>query len=341
MLRNSHTHHHDHSNSDNHDHIVHNHTHGAIDPTIYTTERGIWAIKWSFIGLLLTAIIQITVVVVSGSVALLADTIHNFGDAATAIPLWIAFALARLKPNKRYTYGYGRVEDLAGITIVLIILFSAIVAGFESVNRLLHPQTVSNVWAVAIAAIIGFIGNETVATFRIRVGKDIGSAALVADGYHARIDGLTSLAVLFGAVGILLGYPFADPIIGLLITIAIARIVWDSAKAVFSRLLDGVDPGMVNEIQHAITHVNDVKEVTQIRVRWLGHRLRAEVNVAVNPNLTVESAHDIAVEVQHQLLHHLSYLSQATVHIDPMGASGEEFHRFEAHEHDNLPIHSH
>jgi len=330
-----------HSHGREYAHGAHGHTHGAVDPTIYTTARGIWAIKWSFVGLSITAIFQIIVVLFSGSVALLADTIHNFGDAATAIPLWIAFALERLKPTKRYTYGYGRVEDLAGVTIVFIILVSAIVAGYESTNRLLHPQTVSHVWAIVIASLVGFLGNEVVALFRIRVGKEIGSAALIADGYHARVDGLTSLAVLFGAIGVLLGYPLADPIIGLLITVAIARIVWDSAKAVFSRLLGGVDPEVVDEIRHAANHVAGVKDITEVRVRWLGHRLRAEVNIAVDPNLSVEKAHEIAVEAQHQLLHHLSYLSHATIHIDPIGASGEEFHRFDEHAHDNLPIHSH
>ncbi len=331
-----------HSHEQNHDHSAHHgHTHGAIDPTIYTTEQGIWAIKWSFVGLAITAVFQIIVVIYSGSIALLADTIHNFGDAATAIPLWIAFALARLKPTKRYTYGFGRVEDLAGVAIVFIILLSAIVAGYESVYRLLHPQTVSHVWAVVVASLVGFAGNEAVAVFRIRVGKEIGSAALVADGYHARVDGLTSLAVLFGAMGVLLGYPLADPIIGLLITIAIAKIVWDSAKAVFSRLLDGVDPEVVDEIRRAVHHVSGVKDITEVRVRWLGHRLRAEVNVAVDPNLSVEQGHVIAIEVQHQLLHHLSYLSNATIHIDPIDASGESFHRVEEHEHDDLPGHSH
>ncbi len=337
----SHEHNLGHSHEHGHDHGAHGHTHGAIDPTIYTTERGIWAIKWSFVGLSITAIFQVFVVLLSGSVALLADTIHNFGDAATAVPLWIAFALARLKPTKRFTYGYGRVEDLAGITIVLIILISAVVAGYESINRLFHPQIVSHVWAIIAASIVGFIGNEAVAVFRIRVGKEIGSAALIADGYHARVDGLTSLAVLFGAIGVLLGYPLADPIIGLLITVAIARIVWDSAKAVFSRLLDGVDPEVTDEIRHAISHVPGVKDITEVRIRWLGHRLRAEVNVAVDPNLSVEEGHEIAIEVQHQLLHHLNYLSSATVHVDPTDSSGEAYHHIEEHEHDNLPIHSH
>src|SRR5215207_1589295 len=244
----SRVHRHDHGRDE---HGEHGHTHGAVDPTIATSERGIWAVKWSFFGLLATALVQIVVVLLSGSVALLSDTIHNFGDAATAIPLGIAFALTRLGSSRRFTFGYGRVEDLAGVLVVLIILFSAVVAGYQAVERLIHPQPIGMLWAVAVASVIGFVGNEAVAVFRIRVGREIGSVALVADGYHARTDGWTSLAVLAGAVGVWLGYPLADPIVGLLIAAAILVIVWQSGKAVFTRLLDGVEPEAIEEIRHA------------------------------------------------------------------------------------------
>ncbi len=332
--------HHDHSGH-NPDHDEHGHTHGVIDPSIITTERGIWAIKWSFLGLMVTALLQVGVVVISGSVGLLADTIHNFGDAATAIPLWIAFSFARLKPSKRFTYGYGRVEDLAGIAIVLTILFSAVVAGWESINRFFNPKTVEHLWVVAAASVTGFIGNEGVAILRIKVGKEIGSAALIADGYHARVDGWTSLAVLAGAIGIWFGYPLADPIVGVLITIAIFGIVLQSGKAVFTRLLDGVETDVIDEINHAAHHVEGVEEVTDIRSRWIGHRLHAEVNIAVTPHLSVAEGHAIAKEVQHQLFHHLSYLSRAVIHIDPVEESGEHHHSIMEHHHDGLPTHSH
>ncbi len=333
-----------HKNGHGHAHHTaspHGHTHGAVDPSLFTTERGIWAVQWSFVGLMITALAQAGIVWLSGSVALLADTIHNIGDASTAIPLWIAFALARRPPNRRFTYGYGRVEDLAGVIIVLTILFSAIVAGYESIQRLIHPRPVSYLGAVAAASLIGFLGNEAVALFRIRVGREIGSAALIADGYHARIDGLTSLAVLLGAIGVWLGYPLADPLIGLVITVAILRIVWDSAVSVFGRLLDGVDPEVIAEIEHAAAHVPGVQEVAEVRVRWVGHRLYAELNVAVAPHLTVAEGHTIATEVRHQLLHHLRYLSNALVHVDPVHASGERHHSIIGHAHDNLPVHSH
>jgi cation diffusion facilitator family transporter len=320
---------------------VHGHTHGAIDPSILTTQRGIWAIKWSFIGLFATAVFQMVIVILTGSVALLADTIHNVGDAATAIPLWIAFRLAGRKPTKRFTYGYGRVEDLAGVAIVLTILLSAIVSGYESLDRFFHPQTVKYLWAVIVAAIVGFLGNEAVAQFRIKVGREIGSAALVADGHHARVDGLTSLAVMFGAVGVWLGYPLADPVVGLLITVAILQIVWQSGKSIFARLLDGVDPEIIDEIRHAVNHTPGVCDVTEIRIRWLGHRLHAELNIAVSPDSSVKEGHGIATEVRHQLLHHLRYLSNATIHIDPVNASGEEHHCITEHAHDDLPAHFH
>jgi len=290
---------------------------------------------------MVTALLQVVVVLLSGSVALMADTIHNFGDASTAIPLWIAFRFARLKPTRRFTYGYGRVEDLAGLIIVLTIAFSAAVAGYESIDRLLHQRRVEYLWAVVAVSVIGFLGNEIVAIFRIKVGKEIGSAALVADGYHARVDGLTSLAVLFGAVGVWLGYPLADPIVGLFITVAILRIVWESGKSVFTRLLDGVDPGVVGEIKHSISHIPEVHDIAEVRARWIGHRLHAELNIAVSPALSVERGHEIAKEVRHQLLHHLRYLSNAVIHIDPASASGEEYHHIVQHAHDNLPAHSH
>jgi cation diffusion facilitator family transporter len=311
-----------HQSADSH----HSHTHGAIDPNLLGSEAGIRAVKWSLLALLITALLQILVVAFTGSVALFADTIHNFGDALTAIPLWAAFRLAQRPATRRYTYGLGRAEDLAGLAVILMILLSALLSGYESIQRIFEPQTVRNIWAVAVAAIIGFLGNEAVALYRIRVGKQIGSAALVADGYHARTDGLTSLAVLAGAIGVWLGFPLADPIIGLLITIVILRIVWDAGRDVLRRILDGVDPQVVDEIEHAVEHIPDVKGINEVRVRWIGHRMHAELNIAVDPELSVRQGHDIAVSVQHELLHHLDYLSSATIHVDPLDTHGSMHH---------------
>jgi cation diffusion facilitator family transporter len=294
---------------------THGHTHGVIDPTIATTARGIWAIKWSFVILAITAVLQLGVVFLSGSVALLADTIHNVGDAVTAIPLWIAFQLVRRKPSARFTYGLGKAEDLAGAAIVAIILFSAIVALYESIDRLIHPQTITMLWAVAVAGVIGFIGNEAVAVYRIRVGREIESAALIADGYHARTDGFTSLAVVLGAVGVWFGYPLADPLVGLLITLAIFGIVWQSARAVFTRMLDGVEPGVVEDIRHAAAHVGAVKDVSNVRARWLGHRLTTEMDVAVANGTTVQEADAIAAQVEAAVADHVPALASARVRV--------------------------
>ena len=299
----------------------HGHTHGVVDPTIATTDRGIWAIKWSFVILAITAVLQFAVVVVTGSVALLADTIHNIGDAVTAVPLWIAFRLARRRPSQRFTYGLGRVEDLAGVAIVGIILLSAIVAGWEAVHRLIQPDPISLPWAVAAAGAVGFLGNEACAIFRIRVGREIDSAALIADGYHARTDGLTSLAVVVGAAGVWLGFPLADPIVGLLITIAIFGIVWQSAKAVFTRLLDGVEPHIVADIRHAAGHVSEVSQVLGVRARWLGHRLTAELDIAVDGRTTVREVEAVSIKIERELREHVPAVSMAHVRSRPVGAA--------------------
>jgi cation diffusion facilitator family transporter len=319
----------------------HGHAHGTVDPTLLSTAQGISAVKWSLVILAVTAAVQVAVVLLTGSVALLADTVHNFGDALTAVPLWIAFSYSRRPPTRRYTYGFGRIEDLAGIAVVLTILFSALFAGYESVLRIVHPEAITHLGAVAVAALIGFLGNEAVAQLRMRTGKRIASVALIADGHHARIDGFTSLAVLAGAIGVWLGFPLADPIVGLIIALAIMRIVWQSARSVLGRAIDGVDPEVVDEIHEALAQTPGVVEVTETRVRWLGHRMLAEVNVAVPAGLSVEDGHAVAVEVRHQLLHRLQYLSDATVHVDPETASGQAYHRIPEHRDDDLPVHSH
>lgn len=302
------------------------HSHGAVDAAMFASQRGIWATKVSLLALLATAAIQVVVFLATGSVALLADTVHNVGDAATAVPLWIAFVLAKKLPTQRFTYGLGRAEDLAGLLIVATILVSGAIAGYESIRRLSDPPEVNFIWAVIAAGVAGFFGNEAVALFRIKIGREIGSAALVADGHHARVDGLTSLAVVLGASGVWLGYPLADPIVGLLITVAIVRIGIQSGKSVLGRLLDGVEPEVIDEVRHTSLDTPGVEEVAGVRVRWLGHRLLAEVNIAVQPDLSVERGHQIAQEVNDRLIDHLVYLSSATIHVYPAGTPGDGHH---------------
>ena len=311
-----------------HDHALgHGHAHGMVDPSIASSGRGLWAIKWSFIGLAATAILQLAVVFLSGSVALLADTIHNFGDAATAIPLAIAFWFARKKPSERFTFGYGRVEDLAGLAIVLTILASAIIAGYESIERLLHPQEISYLGAVIAASIIGFLGNEAVAIFRIRIGQEINSAALDRGRIsraRRRLD---------------------EPSGALWCRRGVARLPacrsdhWpahyrcDLRHRHSERKVDLLSNARRRRAEgHRRTSpcrraCAAGKEVTEVRARWLGHRLHAELNVAVDPELTIAQAHAIAAEVRHQLLHHLDYLSLVVIHVDPANQSGETHHR--------------
>lgn len=296
------------------------HSHAAadkIDDTLEANEKGISALKISLIGLLVTAILQLVVVLFSGSVALLADMIHNFGDATTSIPLWVAFALAKRGENRRFTYGYGKVEDVAGVLIVAVIFFSACIAAYESVIKIIHPHPMDHLWWVAAAAVIGFLGNEAVAVFRIRTGKAIGSAALVADGMHARVDGFTSLAVLIGVAGTGMGYPIVDPIIGVFITIAILFIVKDATISVWNRMVERIEPEILAEVEHAPMHVPGVLAVHHARARWLGHRVFADLHIAVDPAMTVKDSHAIVEAVELALKTHVPSFGEALVHVCP------------------------
>lgn len=296
------------------------HSHDAadsVDDTLESTAAGIRTVKISLLVLGLTALIQIVIVVMSGSVALAADTIHNFADALTAVPLWIAFALGAKPATRRYTYGFGRVEDLAGSFVVAMITMSAIIAGYEAIARLIHPQQIEHVGWVALAGLVGFIGNEWVASYRIRVGHRIGSAALIADGLHARTDGFTSLAVLCSAGGVALGFPLADPIVGLLITAAILAVLRTAARDVFRRLLDGVDPAMVDAAEQALAARPGVQAVRSVRMRWIGHRLHADAELDVDPALDLAQAHRIAHDAEHELTHTVPKLTTALIHAYP------------------------
>ncbi|MFF4119235.1 cation diffusion facilitator family transporter [Streptomyces sp. NPDC001714] len=331
-----HEHDHDHQHGHSHSpsaglrhrltHLLKPHSHETadkLDPALESSARGMRALWVSLAVLGATALVQAVVVVLSGSVALLGDTVHNAADALTAVPLGIAFVLGRRAANRRFTYGYGRAEDLAGIAIVLTITASAVFAAWTAVERLLDPRPVTHLTAVAVAALVGFAGNEWVARYRIRVGREIGSAALVADGLHARTDGFTSLAVLLGAGGAALGWQLADPLVGLAITAAIALVLRDAAREVFRRVMDAVDPELTDRAERALREVAGVRAVGELRLRWIGHRLRAEVAVVVDGEATVRQAHTIAVAAEHALLHAVPRLTAALVHADPAPAPGQ------------------
>src|ERR1700753_2408129 len=296
------------------------HSHDAadsLDGALESSIAGIRAVKLSLLVLGATALAQIVIVVMSGSIALAADTIHNFSDALTAVPLWIAFALSTRAATRRYTYGFGKVEDLAGLFVVAMITLSAIVAGYEAIERLIHPRPIANVGWVALAGMAGFIGNEWVAVYRIRVGRVIGSAALVADGLHARTDGFTSLAVLVGAGGVALGFPLAPPTLGLLITVAIIAVLRTAVRDVFRRVMDGVDPELVDTAEAALAAQDGVQSVHSLRLRWIGHRLHADAELDVDPTLTLAAAHRVAHDCEHERTHALPKLATAMIHAYP------------------------
>jgi cation diffusion facilitator family transporter len=340
--------HHDHEHAHEHDHdhdrehgglwqglqhliAPHSHDHAdSIDDALTSSTRGIRAVQISLIGLGITAALQLAVALASGSVAVLADTIHNFADASTAIPLWLAFAIGTKKPTNTYTYGYGRAEDLAGVFVLLMIVASAVVAAYESIQKLLQPTRIDNLGWVALAGLAGFAGNEAVAQYRIRTGQRIGSAALVADGYHARTDGLTSLSVLLGAAGVWLGFPIADPIVGLAITIAILLVLKDSAVQMWRRLMDAVDPQLISQATEAARHAEGVQEVSTVRARWIGHAIHAEALIVADCNLNLSEAHGVAERARHAMLHAVPRLNSVTVHVDPSN-DGHDHHAELAH----------
>lgn len=331
-----HGHDHDHDDHDHdqhpHHHDEHSHHHGirgfltelfvphthdsadAVDDALESSAAGVRALKISMFVLLGTTTVQFAIVLISGSVALFADTVHNFSDALTAVPLWIAFVLARQAPTRRYTFGYGRAEDLAGLFIVLVVAASAVVAAAQSIARLAHPMPLHNLWWVVAAGVVGFAGNEAVAVFRIRVGQRIGSAALVADGVHARTDGFTSLAVVVGAVGVMLGFPLADPLVGILISVAIVVLLAGTVRSIGRRLMDAVEPELVAEAQHALQHVAGIREVTSLRLRWTGHRLTGDAEVTTDET-TLAGATALADEAVRQAHAHLPHLDDFRVRV--------------------------
>lgn len=296
------------------------------------TQRGIRVTKVTFFALLLAAVVEVSVSVLSGSAALLADSVHGLSNAFTTLPLWIAFSLGRKKATPQFPYGYHRAEDLAGIIIVIFIAVSAGIVGYESVNKLLEGEEPRYVpWAMGAGA-VGFLINEVIAQHRIRVGKDIGSASLIADGHHARVDGLGSLAVVLGLTAVLLGFPIADPAVGLVITgFLVFLLVREAGPVVLSRIMDRIDPAILSEIENIASPVSGVRSVHNIRARWVGHGLLTELSVCVDPDLSVAQGHQIAEEVQHTLMHSVQKLQWCTIHIEPFEEGRTPTHEIIAH----------
>ncbi len=222
----------DHRGDHGHEHPPdHGHSHGLVDRSIVRSRAGVKAVTTSLAVLGVAAIAQLLIFVLTHSVALLADLIHNFGDALTAVPLGIAFFLRSF-----------RGEKIAGLFVVLAIFVSACVALYETILRFVHPHQLTHLWVLAAAGIIGFVGNEIAAQVRLRAGKRLSSPALIADGNHARIDGFVSLGVVASAIVVGLGFKIGDPIVGLVITLVIIKITWDSWRTVST-----TDPGEMTD----------------------------------------------------------------------------------------------
>lgn len=294
------------------------HSHDAndsIDPALEASAEGIRAVKVSLLALGVTALLQLAVVMFTGSVALAADTIHNFADASTSIPLWIAFSLGRRAPTRRYTYGYRRAEDLAGLFVIVIIAGSAGLATWESVDRLIHPRAIDFPGWVLVAGLLGAAGNEFVARYRVRVGRQIGSEALIADGVHARTDALTSVAVAGGAVGVLAGFEQADAVVGLLISALILAMLKDTSVAIYRRMMDAVDPALLDRAEAAVAGVSGVARLESLRMRWVGHRLHVDGVVSVSEDIRVAEASQLADRVRQAILGRVPGARDVTVEV--------------------------
>jgi len=302
----------------------HRHSDCSADPSVM--DRGIRAVVVSSVGLLATFGLQIAVVWLGQSAALLADAIHNLADVFTSVPLWIAFVLSRRQADRRFTYGYGRAEDLAGVTVVLFIIASSVFAGYQAAQKWFTHTPTTHLGLGMAAALIGAVGNEIVATYKIRVGKAIGSAALVADGQHSRADALTSVGAFLGILGVFWGLPWADPLMGLLISMAILYIAWDTGREVFARMMDAIEPEAVEQIERVAGAIDGVHGVDEVRARWIGHRVRIELAIQVDPGLTVAEGHRIAEEVRHELLHHIPRLADAHIHVNPAWEGVDQYH---------------
>jgi len=307
----------------------HRHNDDSGSSLVNFGSEGIRATKVSLAGLGATAALQALIVLVSGSVALLSDTIHNLGDALTAIPLWIAFAVGRRIPSRTYTYGLHRAEDLAGLLIVFAIGASALLVGWESIQRLFEPRLIDQIPWVIAAGVVGAAGNEFVARYRIRVGQRIGSEALIADGRHARSDAWTSLAVVAAGIGAAFGISWVDPVAGLVVAAVIAGLLIPSARGIGRRLLDGVDPELVATAESVIRSVSGVRDVTELRLRYQGHHLHLSACIAVDPDLSVAAGHQSAHAVEHELHHAFGVPLVAIVHVEPLGV--DEAHHSVAH----------
>jgi cation diffusion facilitator family transporter len=254
------------------------------------------AVAVSAVGLALTGLLEMAIALLSGSVALLGDALHNLSDVSTSALVFVGFRASRKLPSERYPYGYQRAEDLAGIGVALVIWGSALVAGFESVTKLLHHGSTTHLgWGIAAAA-VGIAGNQIVARYKLLVGKRIRSATLVADAKHSWLDALSSAGALLGLIGVALGWSWADAVAGIVVTGFICHVGWEVTVDIAHRLLDGVDPEIITTAEAVAVTVPGVKHA-HARARWTGRTLRIEVEGFLDPDTTVAAADRIGRSV--------------------------------------------
>lgn len=309
----------------------HHHHPGMLDHDLTTHRRAVHAIWWSVAVLGLTAALQLAIVSATDSAGLFADALHNVGDVLGTAALWVGLRLSRRPPSARFPYGWRRFEDLAGLVIVVAIAASAALALWDSTTAILgETHRVRNpAWALA-AALVGVAGNEAVASYKIRVGRSIDSVALVADGRHARVDGLVSLAAAAGIVGAWLGVPLADPVAGLVIGGVIVLVLLRTGGEVLARTVDAVEPGIIDRIDEVAGRVPGIRGVHDVRARRVGRSLLVQLHAEVDGDLRVREAHGLAEEVRHRLVHDLPAILMVDVHLDPAGER-EDAHAVTSH----------
>src|SRR6266849_1380785 len=282
----------------------------------YGNKDAVRAVIVSAVALGLAALAEITASVVSGSASVLADGLHNAGDVLTSFILLFTFALVRRPATRRFPSGYGRFEDVATLLIIVVIIVTAAVAAAESVAKLLYPTTYSNFPLSLGAALVGVIANLGVSEYKLRVGRSIGSESLKTDGVHSRIDALVS-AGAFAGIGLAgLGLRLADPIVGILITLAIVFVLAGTVKQLFYRMMDAVDPTIIDEITNAASSIPGVLQVHDVRVRWVGRELVAVMHVAMDPKSTLENAHALAMRVEDAVCREVP-AARLEIHMDP------------------------
>jgi cation diffusion facilitator family transporter len=307
----------------------HDHAHGTH---VYTSRDAVKAVIISAVVLGVAAAVEFAAALAGGSASVLADALHNTGDVATTFVLLGAFSLARRPATRRFPWGYGRIEDVATLLIILIIVVTAAAAAVESILKFFQPGEYGNIPFALVAAAVGVVANLAVSEYKVRVGRGIGSTALEADGIHSRIDALVSLGAFVGIGLAGLGLRLADPIAGLAITVMILYILAGTVHQLFLRMMDAVDPHLIEELTEAALGVDGVLGVHDVRARWLGRELAAVMHVDCDPDSSLEEAHQVATRVEHAVSHVLPE-ARLDIHMDPGPVEHEHRGHAEAHQH--------